>query len=56
MKNPEDLNSAIETLTKVMQQAALQSTLPLASHKSMNNTPLEIKEPTSQPIKPDITS
>jgi hypothetical protein len=44
LKNPEDLDSAIETLIKVMQQAALQSTPPLAPHKCMNNTPLEIKE------------
>jgi hypothetical protein len=44
LKNPEDLDSAIETPTKVMQQAALQSTPPLAPHKCMNNTPLEIKQ------------
>jgi hypothetical protein len=65
LKNPEDLDSAIETLTKVMQQAAFQSTAPLVPHKCMNNIPLEIKqmlrqercgkEPISQPIKPDIT-
>jgi hypothetical protein len=29
VKNPEDLDSAIETLTKVMQQATLQSTPPV---------------------------
>jgi hypothetical protein len=44
LKNPEDLDSAIETLTKVMQQGALQSPPPLAPHKCMNNTPLEIKQ------------
>jgi hypothetical protein len=44
LKNPEDLDSAIETLTKVMQPTALQSTPPLAPHKCMNNIPLEIKE------------
>jgi hypothetical protein len=42
LTNPEDLDSAIETLTKVMQQAALQSTPPLVPHKCMNNIPLEI--------------
>jgi hypothetical protein len=42
LKNPEDLDSAIETLTKLMQQAALQSTPPLAPHECMNNIPLEI--------------
>jgi hypothetical protein len=42
LKNPEDLDLAIGALTKVMQQAALQST-PLAPQKCMNNTPLEIK-------------
>jgi predicted phosphohydrolase len=44
LKNLEDLNLAIETLTKVMQQATLQSTMPLAPPKCMNNTPLEIKQ------------
>jgi hypothetical protein len=44
LKNPEDLDLAIETLTKVMQQAALQSTPPLVPHKCMNNTPLEIQQ------------
>jgi hypothetical protein len=29
LKNPEDLDSAIEILTKVMQQATLQSTPPV---------------------------
>jgi hypothetical protein len=43
LKNPEDLDSAFETLTKVIEQAALQSTPPLAPHKCMNNIPLEIK-------------
>jgi hypothetical protein len=44
LKNLEDLDSAIETLIKVMQQAALQSTPPMAPHKCMNNIPLEIKQ------------
>jgi hypothetical protein len=63
LKNPEDLDSAIETLTKVMQQATLQSTPPLAPHICMNNIPLEIKQLLREkrkaralwPIKPDIT-
>jgi hypothetical protein len=44
LKNPKGLDSAVETLTKDMQQATLQSTPLLATHKCMNNIPLEIKQ------------
>jgi hypothetical protein len=68
LKNQQDLELAIETLTNVMQQAATQSTPPLEPQKCFNNIPLEIKqllrekekrkqcgiERTFQLIKPDI--
>jgi hypothetical protein len=44
LKTQEDLELAIETLTKAMQQAATQSTPPLESQKRFNNIPLEIKQ------------
>jgi hypothetical protein len=44
LKTEEDLELAIETLTKVMQQAATQSTPPLEPQKRFNNIPLEIKQ------------
>jgi hypothetical protein len=44
LKTQEDLEMAIETLTKVMQQAATQSTPPLEAQKYFNNIPLEIKQ------------
>jgi hypothetical protein len=44
LKTQEDLELAIETLTKVMQQAATQSTPLLEPQKRFNNIPLEINE------------
>jgi hypothetical protein len=44
LKTQEDIELAIETLTKVMQQAATQSTPPLEPQKCFNNIPLEIKQ------------
>jgi hypothetical protein len=44
LKTQKDLELAIETLTKVMQQAATQSTTPLEPQKRFNNIPLEIKQ------------
>jgi hypothetical protein len=44
LKTQEDLELTIETLTKVMQQAATQSTPPLKPQICSNNTPLEIKQ------------
>jgi hypothetical protein len=44
LKNPTDIDLALETLTKVMQQSATQSTPPLEPQKRINNTPLEIKQ------------
>jgi hypothetical protein len=44
LKTQEDLELAIETLTKVMQQSATQSTLPLEPQKRFNNITLEIKQ------------
>jgi hypothetical protein len=44
LKTKEDLELAIETLTKIMQQAATQSTPPLEPQKRFNNIPLEIKQ------------
>jgi hypothetical protein len=40
LKTQEDLELAIETLTKIMQQAATQSTQPLEPQKGFNNIPL----------------
>jgi hypothetical protein len=44
LKTQEYLELAIETLTKVMQQAATQFTPPLEPQKRFNNIPLEIKQ------------
>jgi hypothetical protein len=44
LKTQEDLELAIETLAKVMQQAATQSTPPLGPQKRFNNIPLKIKQ------------
>jgi hypothetical protein len=44
LKSKEDLEVAIETLTKVMQEAATQSTPPLEPQKRFNNIPLEMKQ------------
>jgi hypothetical protein len=42
LKIQEDLELAIQTLTKIMQQAATQSTPSLESQKCFTNIPLEI--------------
>jgi hypothetical protein len=44
LKTQEDLELALETLTKVMQQAATQSTPPMEPQKRFNNIPLEMKQ------------
>jgi hypothetical protein len=44
LKYFEDFDSAIETLTKLTQHAALQSTPPLAPHKCMNNIHPELEQ------------
>jgi hypothetical protein len=44
LKNPESLELAIETLTKAMQQATIQSTPLLNPQKCICNIPLEIKQ------------
>jgi hypothetical protein len=43
LKNSEDLALAIETITKVMQQATTHTTLPLEPQKGTKNTSLDIK-------------
>jgi hypothetical protein len=44
LKTQQNLELAIGTLTKVMQQAAAQSTPQLKQQKRFNNIPLEIKQ------------
>jgi hypothetical protein len=44
LKTPEDIQLAIETITKIMHQAATESTPILDPHKCSKNIPLEIKQ------------
>jgi ribosome recycling factor len=44
LRTQEDLELAIETLTKIIHQAANQSTSPLEPQQRFNNIPLEIKQ------------
>jgi hypothetical protein len=44
LKNSEDLDLAIETITKVIQQAATHSKPPLEPQKRTKNTSLDIKQ------------
>jgi hypothetical protein len=44
LKNFEDLDLEMETITKVMQQAATRSTSPLEPQKRTKNTSLDIQQ------------